>query len=135
MRLHRSRRAAAGDGNVLPLINVVFLLLTFFMIAGVIERPDLFDVTPPSSLSASQPDGEYGLLLMSADGRLALNGRAITRDDLPDAVSSWLTEAAEQTLTLKADATAPALEVIEVVESLRAAGVPRVLLLTTRDAT
>ena len=33
--------------NILPLVNVVFLLLIFFMLAGSFGKPDLFKVQAP----------------------------------------------------------------------------------------
>ena len=32
--------------NLLPLVNVVFLLLIFFMVAGAFSSPELFTIKP-----------------------------------------------------------------------------------------
>ena len=37
------------DERILPLINVVFLLLIFFMLAGRLSASDPFQVEPPRS--------------------------------------------------------------------------------------
>lgn len=42
------------DDNMIPLINVVFLMLIFFMIAGQIEKADPINVLPPSSINNTQ---------------------------------------------------------------------------------
>lgn len=126
MRLRRRPQVPDGE-NVLPLINVVFLLLVFFMVAGALERADLFTVKPPEAATAAEGSAGAGLLLLAADGRLALDGQALDRADLPAAVARL--DGAP--LTLKADAGAEALAVVALLEELRAAGVETVTLLAT----
>jgi biopolymer transport protein ExbD len=44
-------RAASNDDNMVPLINVVFLMLVFFMVAGQIRKADPIPVIPPYSIN------------------------------------------------------------------------------------
>ena len=44
------RRRAAGDTFV-PMINIVFLLLIFFLLSATIAPPDPFDMTLPEALT------------------------------------------------------------------------------------
>lgn len=126
----RTRHRPAPDGeNVLPLINVVFLLLVFFMVAGALERADLFAVTPPETAVEATPEDRHGVLLLAADGRLALADQPVERDALAAAVQAWREANPDEILTVKADATAEALDVVALLEDLRAAGVPQVVLL------
>jgi biopolymer transport protein ExbD len=37
-----------SDDNLIPLINVVFLMLIFFMVAGQIQKSDAIKLQPPS---------------------------------------------------------------------------------------
>ncbi|MDO9526937.1 MAG: biopolymer transporter ExbD [Gemmobacter sp.] len=55
--------------NLLPMINVVFLLLVFFLIAARMTPPEPFDVTPPQARADSEARGDFTLFL-AADGRL-----------------------------------------------------------------
>lgn len=126
MRLRRRPSPPEGE-NVLPLINVVFLLLVFFMVAGALERSDLFAVEPPESGVSAETDVNEGVLLMAADGRLALDGTPVEREDLPKVLATL--DGAP--LKLKADAQAEALQVVALLEDLRAAGVETVTLLAT----
>lgn len=122
------RRTPAPDGeNVLPLINVVFLLLVFFMVAGALERADLFAVEPPEAAVDAEAQVDENVLLMAADGRLAFDGAPLEREDLAEAVGTI----GDVPLKLKADAGTEALEVVSLLEELRAAGVETVILLAT----
>ncbi|MCG8693196.1 MAG: biopolymer transporter ExbD, partial [Minwuiales bacterium] len=52
MALRRFTSRRSDDDRILPLINVVFLLLIFFMLAGRLSAGDPFRVDPPASVSA-----------------------------------------------------------------------------------
>jgi len=125
------RKAAPHRENVLPLINVVFLLLVFFMVAGALERGDLFSVAPPFSQSAPETTAQNAVLLMGPTGELALDGTRLTFEDIPQALESLKDSLGpEFKVKLKADGAVEALAVIHVLDRLRAAGVPSVTLLT-----
>lgn len=55
--------------NITPMINVVFLLLIFFLMTAQLSSPAPFEVTPPDSGSQTPADGEFELYL-DAQGQL-----------------------------------------------------------------
>ena len=124
-------RPRSHDERILPLINVVFLLLIFFMIVGRIATVDPFELEPPKSASEGLPDKADSIsLALSADGELALNGEAIDREMLESRIQELLEAEPKPQLLLKADGGAEAERVLEVLELLRAAGGERMQLLT-----
>jgi biopolymer transport protein ExbD len=116
--------------SLLPLINVVFLLLIFFMLMGALNAVDLFDIEPPTSASASETTLDKSVVLVGADGRLAYLDGELDDDALTQTVGDILKAEPNTLFRLKADGAAPAARVIEVMELLKAAGAERVLLLT-----
>lgn len=120
-----------GTENTLPLINVVFLLLIFFMVAGRFSEADPFLVTPPSSSSQLAP-GERDLLVhIEASGAVALEGTTIALADLAAAIERLLPQGGA--VRLKADGAAEATRVVAVMEALREAGIEHLHLLTVMD--
>ena len=75
-----------GDHGLVPLINVVFLLLAFFMIAGQIQRADAVRVHPPVSISESVPEQRRLELVVDREGTVYLDGSAIAVGDLATAL-------------------------------------------------
>ncbi|MCA8928410.1 MAG: biopolymer transporter ExbD [Alphaproteobacteria bacterium] len=124
----KRRRGGLADDRILPLINVVFLLLIFFMLAGRLAASDPFPVAPPASSSEAADDGGETVIHLAADGALALNGRPVALEDLQALVPS------AAPLRLKADAGVEALRVVGVLAQLRAAGVRQVSLVTRAGA-
>jgi len=126
----RHERQRDGEDHILPLINVVFLMLIFFMVAGHLTASDPFPIMPPRSAVDQHPDGDRILVQLGADGSIALDGQPVEADGLGDAIAAALAEHPNMPLTLKADGTAEAVKVVEIMEQLRAAGLQKLTLMT-----
>lgn len=129
------QRSEDGDGmmpeNTLPLINIVFLLLTFFMVAGALERSDFFEVTPPQSRSEQAAPEGGPLLLVGAGGKMALNDTPVSDKKIGEAILPLLGEG--KLVRLKADANADAADVVRLMDLLRQVGVEKVSLITVEQ--
>lgn len=133
MRLRMPRRTHVGEDGVIPLINVVFLLLVFFMVAGRISASDPFAVTPPRS-AGERPAGPEALtVLVGAEGRLALDGRVVEKTAFESLAAEHVGAAPDLAVRLKADGGAEARDVVAVMEMLRKAGARKLVLFTMRD--
>lgn len=62
-----------GGDNLLPMINVVFLLLIFFLISAEMTPPEPFEVSSPEAHLTEEANGSF-TLYTDAQGRLAFNG-------------------------------------------------------------
>lgn len=116
--------------NITPLIDVVFILLVFFMLAGSIEPEDAFPVSPAASTSDLRGDIQDLVVLVGEDGEIAINDRTIERESLEEEVREILTRQPDVLIQLKPAATAKAKEVIAVMEDIRSGGASYVVLLT-----
>ncbi|TMM55556.1 biopolymer transporter ExbD [Sulfitobacter sabulilitoris] len=110
--------------NIVPMINVVFLLLIFFLMSAQIAPPEPFDVTPPGSDAAGDAPGR-DVLYVAADGELSYGG--LTGDA---AISSIAARDATGPLDLRADAALPATVLAALLPKLAAAGVTATRLVT-----
>ena len=133
MNLRPPRRPQAQETSMIPLINVVFLMLAFFMILGQIEPPDAVPLDPPESLSR-EVQGEYAAtLLVAANQALYLDNRRLDAGQLAGEIRRLLETAADPQsvrVLVKADGSLPATELREVLALLRAGGLLRVSLAT-----
>lgn len=125
-----SRRKGNDDEAVMPLINIVFLLLIFFMIAGKLSAADPFEISPPASSSSVNAETGPLTLLVGQNGELALNGDVLEEKDLQAELSARLAADPDLVLRIKADGGAKATDVIEIMEIIRDAGSQELNLLT-----
>ena len=109
---HKFRQS--DDDRVLPLVNVVFLLLIFFMIAGTMTVQDPFNVAPPESRSEGAGDLRESVLFVSADGEIAFDGDVLSEDELGVQLADRMKADVAIDLRLKADGSADAQDVVRI---------------------
>ncbi|MFN2361113.1 MAG: ExbD/TolR family protein [Marinobacter sp.] len=124
------RRPDQTEERILPLINVVFLLLIFFMIAGSLSVTEPFDVEPPSSRSEGIHEPDTVIILMSADGHFALDNETFAEAQLLTRIASLMQEKPQAQITLKADGRLPGNRLVRFTQALYDAGVKKLRLLT-----
>lgn len=113
------------EEGLLPLINVVFLLLMFFLIAGIVMRDQLPSL--PDTASSQDERRPKMDLVVEADGSLRYNGNPIKRG----ALSERLPEYDESDrLRLGADKELSMAKLERLFKTLDEAGHPQVILLT-----
>lgn len=121
------------DERVLPLINIVFLLLIFFMLAGRLTAEQT-NIEPPLSTSRDSSSPQAVTLSMDPQGRLFLNGSMVPQDHLRLALARHPDVGTmDSPLVLRASAAAEAAEVVAVISRLRDAGIEQLQLLTIAD--
>ena len=124
------RRSPVKPIDLVALINIVFLLLIFFMLTSALAPPDTFDVELPESKQGQAGSAQPIVVLISGGGELALNADRITIGELEEALARAQEENPEARLLIKADAQATTGDVAAVLRRARAAGVERVGLAT-----
>ncbi|SFF63685.1 outer membrane transport energization protein ExbD [Fontimonas thermophila] len=126
MKLSYPRRLTTGM-SMLPVLNVILLLLAFFVMLAQVGAPDRAGVLARSS-AATVADSSAMLLEMDARGAVYADGVAIEDARLAD----WRLRSGATRLRLRADARAPAARVLAVLADLQAGGADRVQLLVVR---
>ena len=109
----RSNRSA--EAGLLPMINVVFLLLVFFLIVAKLAPPEAFEITLPEATAPGEAgaDGRF-VLLIGPEGALGFG--TVTGDGTLAALAMARAEYCAQNpcadtpprLLIRADAAAPA---------------------------
>jgi biopolymer transport protein ExbD len=125
------RRFAKGKPQREPtiaLINIVFLMLVFFMVAGTLAQPldpDLKLVETRALEGVAPPDA----LVVYPDGRISYQGK-----DQAGAASfiASLSDEDRAVVRLVPDRALPAATLVALTRDLRAAGAQRVMLVTQR---
>ena len=138
---HSNPDRPRGDHGLVPLINVVFLLLAFFMIAGQIQRSDAVRVAPPVSISETVPAERRLELAVVRDGTVYLDGDAVPLEELASVLRQRSPAPADsgsgnpdgRPVLVKADADLEVARLEAVLLELVQAGVSRAALATTRN--
>lgn len=116
--------------DLTPLIDVVFMLLLFFILAATFSQP-VMQVTLPSARTAERVPDDSSRLVLSVDaaGQLHHLDAPISVEDVP----SLLAAGAEGTVELRVDRAAPFDAFVGVMDRLRAGGRSNVLITAKSD--
>lgn len=115
------RKADAGV-DLTPVIDIVFLLLIFFLVATTFQQTEReIDIALPDAEAGAPISVALRELVINVDreGAFVVSGRTIAPDDLRDIVQRMVAQNAEQKVTLRADrhaawgAVAQALDICE----------------------
>jgi biopolymer transport protein ExbD len=106
--------------SIVPMINVAFLLLIFFLMTAVLEPPDPVDATPPVS-EAEMGDTFPDVLVVTREGEMAFG--PYRGDAVFDALSPG-------PLRLRADAGLEAAQLAKLIGRLAEAGMAPIELVT-----
>ena len=112
-----------------PLIDVVFILLVFFMLASSYLDWRSIVLSPPAK--AAQGGGLEGALLVEvqAGGVLRLSGEPVRLQELDGLVRQRLADKPGQRLVVKPEEAVDLQAVVAVLDSLAAAGAPSISLM------
>jgi len=129
--------AEAHEINVTPFIDVMLVLLIIFMVAAPLATVDL-PVNLPSSTAQAQPRPEKPIFVtFKGDRTLAIGDQPVALDSLPAALDAASGHDRGQRVYLRADRGLRYGEVMEMMNTLRAAGYSKVALvaLEVKDGT
>ncbi len=89
--------------DIAPLIDIVLLLLIFFMLtSNFIMQPGI-KITLPKAKTSKPQEEENIIIFITEDNEIYLNERKISIDELKDALEEKLKTAQKKTVVLKAD--------------------------------
>jgi len=140
MNLRPGHKEEGVEVNLTPLIDVVFLLLIFFMVSTTFDRHATLKVSlPESSVKATQQQDEPLVLSIDAKGNYFLNDRQIVNqslDTLMQALKRTIgNEAAikETALVLRADANTPHQSVVRAMDAASRLGLTKLSIATIEN--
>ena len=86
----RIKKSISDSVDLIPMINLIFLLLIFFMLTGVIKKKDIVDIKRAESIHGveSKVLSDETLLSLNHDGKIYLNNRLAELEDLEKNIDS-----------------------------------------------
>jgi biopolymer transport protein ExbD len=121
------RRRSIEVIDMIPMIDMVFLLLIFFALTSTFEIQRVLEMTLPEAASGRRLGEEKTLVLyIKADRQVLLDDRPIALQDLKDELSS-ASAAGRLTLVIRGEALAPHGSVVNVMDIAKSAGVDKIL--------
>ena len=125
------------DVNLTPLIDVVFLLLIFFMVSTTFEHQSRIQVeVPEASAEPTTPESESLEIIVDAQGRYFIGDEQVVNTrlkTLKGAITKVLGDRTDMPVIVRADASSPHQSVVTVLDAASQLGLNRISLATTRS--
>ena len=92
MHLKRSQRPnkTLETVNLIPMINLIFLLLIFFLLTGVISKKDSSDITRPESEFANEVeiDSQSIVFTINKNNEILYENKSLNIEELSNFIQS-----------------------------------------------
>ncbi len=128
-----SQAADEEDVNVTPLLDVVFIMLIFFIVTSTFVKEPGIDPERPLAQTADQQRFGTILVAIDADDNIWLNREEVELAGIKPYVESTRRENPRATAVVQADVGAKSKTLIEVVNQIRDAGMDTIAI-STEDA-
>lgn len=129
----RNRDNEASQIDISPLIDMVFILLIFFMVSTTFVKDAQIDLKRPSAASATSASTKSLRVTLDRDGGLYLDGTPTKPWMLQSKVRDAFRDGADKTVLLVADRSVPTERLVETIDQLRLAGAADVAVATDKE--
>ncbi|MEM9169914.1 MAG: biopolymer transporter ExbD [Pseudomonadota bacterium] len=125
-----AEEASDEDVNVTPLLDIVFIMLIFFIVTSTFVKEPGVDPTRPNAQTATERKLASILVAVTDENKIYINKEEIQLEEVKIIVEELLRENPKGTAVVQADVESEARYLVEIVNQIRAAGVTDVAVST-----
>ena len=134
-RLRRQRTGEEGDINITPMLDIVFIMLIFFIVTtSFVKETGINPRRPVAETTAAKPRGNI-LIGVDTNGFIWMNKQRIELNQVRQLVEDAVNENPESSAIIIADESSATGVVIEVMDQVRLGGVIEIAVAAEPEAT
>ncbi|KAA9129855.1 biopolymer transporter ExbD [Marinihelvus fidelis] len=131
---YRERKDTVDDINISPLIDMVFILLIFFMVSTTFVKDMKLDLNRPAASTATTASTKAIRLYIDNAGDIYLDGEPVRVWVIQSRIRDLLAGSTGKSVLVITDDGVPAGRLVEVVDQARLAGATDVGVATVEEA-
>ena len=131
---YRERKESIQDINISPLIDMVFILLIFFMVSTTFVKDMKLDLDRPAASSAVTASTKAIRLYIDASGEAYLDGEPVRIWVIQSRLRDQLKTSTAKSVLVITDDGVPAGKLVEIIDQARLAGASDVGVATVEEA-
>jgi biopolymer transport protein ExbD len=132
-RTHTKQETAAESVNLTPLIDMVFILLIFFLVTASFTKESGIDVDRPTAQTANREEHGSMIIGVSKKGDIWIDNQKIDLRAVRAHVEHLHAQNPEGTVIILADKNARTGTTVEVLDQVRLAGVSNVSIAASNE--
>lgn len=127
------RRRSSHVPNMTPLIDIVFLLLVFFMLTSHFVRDDVLNIQLPETESGEWLDEKKSIeIVINAEGQWLYKEQVVDKDALYHALQKDISKLEDRRVRIRGDKSSDLGSAVTVMDVARRAGATGVDIVTER---
>ncbi len=123
MRRRRDRRKSESEVNLTPMLDVVFIMLIFFIVTSSFIKESGIEVDRPSAVTAVVKEKGNILVAITATGEFWIDGRQVDSRAVRANIERMYAENPQGSVVIQADKDSTTEMLIHVMDAARQAGV------------
>ena len=131
---YRERKESIQDINISPLIDMVFILLIFFMVSTTFVKDMKLDLNRPAASSATAASTKSVRVYIDNQGEIYLDGEPVRVWVVQSRIRELIGASTSKSVLVVTDDSVPAGRLVEVVDQARLAGATDVGVATVEEA-
>jgi len=128
MRRRRQRKEVASEVDLTPMLDVVFIMLIFFIVTASFVKESGIDVTRPSASTATRNERGNILIAITANDQVWMDRRQIDPRALRANIERMHAENPQGSVVIQADTKSTNGLLVQVMDAARMSGVKSVSL-------
>ena len=116
--------------NLIPLINIIFLMLIFFMLAGTITKIDPYKINVPESIIKNDPKTPFLTIVIKKDGEINIDSKNKKKSIQKKNYLEIIRTRKPKEVALKIDADTPSEYFLKVLKILESENIKKVVIET-----
>lgn len=133
MSLRRPRfedEETASAINISPLIDVIFILLIFFIVTMVFAENDAMGVDVPQAANSTLPSSNSTVVAIMSDGTISIGSERHSISTLEIALRNRLSKSGS--VVINADSSVPVKRLVEVMDCAKGCGAEEIFVATRK---
>ena len=123
MQRRRKNRDEEMDINITPMLDIVFIMLIFFIVTtSFVKETGIDPQRPVAETASAKPRGNI-LIGVDTGGQIWMNNRQIELSQVRQLVEDAVAETPESSVVLVSDETSPTGVLIDIMDQVRLSGV------------
>jgi biopolymer transport protein ExbD len=135
MTSRREKPVDEMDINITPMLDIVFIMLIFFIVTTSFVRETGIDPQRPAAETATDQGHANILIGIDSDGQIWVNRQIVKVSDVRQLVESAVNENPESSAVLIADEAAPTGVMLDIMDQVRLGGVANIAVATEPEST
>lgn len=129
----RPKKQEVDNVDVSPLIDMVFILLIFFMVTTTFVKDMKLDINRPSAASASKSDAKVVRVYIDNTGEVYIDNQPVQVWAIQSKLRTMLRTMTEKSVLVVTDDSIPVEKLIDVVDECRMSGAKDVAVSTSKE--